>query len=415
MSGSPFFFIFRIIFPILLFLIQWFLYKRVVRFVKSFPAPPFWAIKSVRYLFIFFDLSFLILFLPPHTYLDGFSKWFIYCVVFPIYVWQGATFFIFLVLLIIRILQLPFDAVFRVGKSIPPIKERMIVMRSTPRFVRFDNSRRAFLKTGAVALSAYSFIGATKGLIDRNDYDIIERTVRIQNLPDEFKGFTIGLMSDIHSSVFMTKLEMDDYVAALNNLKTDIIFVPGDFVNSQTEEVYPFVEAFSALRAPFGVYGCLGNHDYYADVDVVAKEVDGCGIKLLRNDAVKVQKGNSFINVVGVDDIPINGKPDPYLERALSSVQNPNPRILLCHKPYYLETIAGLNIDLTLAGHTHGGQIVFAKIGNMTVCPAALFSKYVWGLYKFGNAQMYVTRGIGTVGVPFRINCPPEITKITLQ
>ena len=207
----------------------------------------------------------------------------------------------------------------------------------------------------------------------------------------------------------------DDYVAALNNLKTDIIFVPGDFVNSQTDEVYPFVEAFSSLRAPYGVYGCLGNHDYYADVDVVAKEVDGCGIKLLRNDAVKILKGNSFINLVGVDDIPINGKPDPYLERALSSVQNSNPRILLCHKPYYLETFASRNIDLTLSGHTHGGQIVFAKVGNLIVCPAALFSKYVWGLYEFGNSQMYVTRGIGTVGVPFRINCPPEITKITLQ
>ena len=274
-------------------------------------------------------------------------------------------------------------------------------MKSTSGFVRFDNSRRTFLKTGAVALSAYSFIGPTKGIIDRNDYDIIERTIHIQNLPDEFKGFTIGLMSDIHSSVFMTKPEMEDYVTALNSLKTDIIFVPGDFVNSQTEEVYPFVEAFSNLRAPYGVYGCLGNHDYYADVDVVAKEVDGCGIKLLRNDAVKIQKGNSFINVIGVDDIPINGLPDPYLERALVSVQNPNPRILLCHKPYYLETIAGRKIDLTLAGHTHGGQIVFAKVGNMIVCPAALFSKYVWGLYKFGDSQMYVTRGIGTVGVPF--------------
>ncbi|MGA7160528.1 MAG: metallophosphoesterase [Bacteroidota bacterium] len=271
------------------------------------------------------------------------------------------------------------------------------------------------MKTGAVALSAYSFIGATKGLIDRNDYDIIDRTVRIPNLPDEFKGFTIGLMSDIHSCVFMKKPAMDNYVAALNSLKTDVIFVPGDFVNSETEEVYPLAEAFSALRAPYGVYGCLGNHDYYADVDVVAKEVDGCGVKLLRNDAVKINKGSSFINLVGVDDIPINGTPDTYLDRALSSVQNTNPRILLCHKPYYLETFADRNIDLTLAGHTHGGQIVFANIGNMIVCPAALFSKYVWGLYKFGKSQMYVTRGIGTVGVPIRINCPPEITKITLQ
>jgi uncharacterized protein len=414
MSGTPFFFIFRIIVPVLLFAAQWNLYKRTVRFVKSFRTFPSWGVKSVSYLFLFFNAAFLILFFL-HVSLNEFPKFILYYAAYPIYVWQGATFFIFLVLSIIRILRLPFEAVFHVGKSFSAINQRIIVMKSTANFEKFDNSRRTFLKTGAVALSAYSFIGATKGLIERNDYDIIERTVRIQNLPDEFKGFTIGLMSDIHSSVFMTKPEMDEYVAALNNLKTDIIFVPGDFVNSQTEEVYPFVEAFNALRAPYGVYGCLGNHDYFADVEIVAKEVDGCGIKLLRNDAVKIQKGNSFINVVGVDDIPMSGKPEPYLIRALSSVQNPNPKILLCHKPYYLETFASHNIDLTLSGHTHGGQIVFAKIGNTIVSPASLFSKYVWGLYKFENAQMYVTRGIGTVGVPFRINCPPEITKITLQ
>ena len=210
---------------------------------------------------------------------------------FPVYVWQGATFFVSLVLLIIRVFRLPFDAVFQVGKKISLINKKIVVLKSSPHFERFDDSRRAFIKTGAIALSAYSFAGATKGLIDRNDYDIIERIVHIPNLPDEFKGFTIGLMSDIHSSVFMTKPEMDNYVSALNNLKTDIIFVPGDFINSQTEEVYPFVEAFSSLRAPYGVFGCLGNHDYFGNVDIVAKEVDGCGIKLLRNDTVKITKG----------------------------------------------------------------------------------------------------------------------------
>lgn len=370
--------------------------------------------RFVSFLFLLFNAPLVVL-LFHRISLAEFSKPFLYAAVLPFYVWHGATFFIFLVFGILRILQIPFDLIIRLGKLSNPLQQRLLEMKSTSRFKQFDKSRRIFLKTGALALSSYSFIGATKGVIDRDEYDIVEKTLRIANLPDQFKGFTVGLMSDIHSSVFMTKAEMDDYVAALNNLKSDIIFVPGDFVNSQTEEVYPFAESFSALRAPFGVYGCLGNHDYFADVDIVAKEVDGCGVKLLRNDAVKIQKGNSFINVIGVDDIPMSGKPDSYLTRALSSVQNSNPKILLCHKPYFLETIAGHNIDLTLAGHTHGGQVVFAKIGNTYISPATLFSKYVWGLYRFNNAQMYVSRGIGTVGVPFRINCPPEITKITLQ
>ena len=414
MSGTPYYLLFKVLFPALIFTAQYFLYKKALRFVASLPSSPSWVVKGLPWAFGYFNVSFLPLFFL-HPYFRSFPNWVMYITVYPIFVWQGATFFLFFVLSIIRILRLPFETVFHIGKKITPINQKIIIMKSSPSFVKFDDSRRAFLKTGALALSAFSFAGATKGLIDRNDYDIIEKTIRIQNLPNEFKGFTIGLMSDIHSSVFMTKPEMDDYVAALNNLKTDIIFVPGDFVNSQTDEVYPFVEAFSSLRAPYGVFGCLGNHDFYADVDVVAREVDACGIKLLRNDAVKILKGNSFINLVGVDDVPFSGQAEPYLERALSSVQNPNPRILLCHKPYYLDTFASHNIDLTLAGHTHGGQIVFAKVGNLVVCPAALFSKYVWGLYKSGNSQMYITRGIGTVGVPFRINCPPEITKITLQ
>jgi len=414
MNRTTGFFIFRVLVTLLLFAIQWYLHKRFLSSIKGNGKFPPWTSRLVSFLFLLFN-SPLVVILFHQVYLTEFSKLFLYSAVLPFYVWHGATFFIFLVLGILRLLQLPFDAISQMLKLSQPLQRKIIAMKLTPGYEHFDKSRRLFLKTGAVALSSYSFIGAAKGVIDRDEYDIIERTVRIANLPEEFKGFTVGLMSDIHSSAFMTKPEMDDYVAALNNLKTDIIFVPGDFVNSQTEEVYPFAEAFSALRAPYGVYGCLGNHDYFANVDVVAKEVDACGVKLLRNDAVKIQKGNSFINVVGVDDIPMSGKPETYLARALSSVQNSYPKILLCHKPYFLETIAGHNIDLTLAGHTHGGQVVFAKIGNTYISPATLFSKYVWGLYKFNNAQMYVTRGIGTVGVPFRVNCPPEITKITLQ
>ena len=414
MSRTVLYFLVRIVVASLLFAVQWYLYKRTRVFfdggVKKFPRTP--AIVASVFLLFNFPL-FLLVFIRIST--TAFPIPFLYCGVYPFFVWHAATFFIFLMLSVLRILKLPLDVLLLTSKAISPLNKRIVAMKSTSSFTRFDDSRRAFLKTGALVMSGYSFIGATKGIVDRDDFDVVERTVLVRGLPDEFKGFTIGLMSDIHSSVFMTKPEMDTYVNALNALKTDVIFVPGDFVNSQTEEVYPFAEAFSALRAPSGVYGCLGNHDYFANVDVVAKEVDACGVKLLRNDAVKIWKGSSYINVLGVDDIPMSGTPETFLGRALTSAQNDQPKILLCHKPYFLETFAAHNIDLTLSGHTHGGQIVFAKIGNTIVSLASLFSKYVWGLYQFNDAQMYVTRGIGTVGVPFRINCPPEITKITLR
>jgi len=414
MSGTPLYFIFRFVIPVFLFSGQWYLCRRVTKVIATTPRLPRAAASWATTVFLLFNAFFLFfMFVPFLAY--KVSDLLLQLMIYPTYVWEGATLFLFLVLLILKLLRLPFDLLYWIANRVSAVHARVREVRMRPAFTKFENSRRVFLRSGALALSGYSFIGATKGVVDRDDYEITDRVVKIKNLPDEFGGFTVGLVSDIHSSVFMTKEQMADYAAAVNELKTDIIFVPGDFVNSQTEEVYPCAEAFSALHAPYGVYGCLGNHDFFADVDEVAKRIDGCGIKLLRNDAVKISKGNSFINLVGVDDIPMNTNAEKYLGLALSAVTNASPRILLCHKPYYMDEFTARNIDLTLAGHTHGGQVVFARVGNLTISPASLFSKYIWGLYRTGESQMYVTRGIGTVGVPIRINCPPELTRITLQ
>jgi uncharacterized protein len=283
-----------------------------------------------------------------------------------------------------------------------------------PQTQSHEISRRAFLRTGAIGISAIAFIGSGYTISRNDEYDLIERVVTVPRLPAEFKGFSIGLLSDVHSSVFMAKDDMDTYVKATNALHPDIIFVTGDFVNSRTSEVYPFAEAFSQLRAPHGVYGVLGNHDYFADVDTVAKEVDACGVKLLRNDAVKISIGSAFINLVGVDDIGRGARAGDYLHRALASVTNTQPKILLCHKPYFMDEFSTNTFDLVLSGHTHGGQVVFAKINDTYITPASLFSKYVWGLYRFNGTQLYVNRGLGSVGIPIRVNCPPEVTKLTL-
>ncbi len=281
--------------------------------------------------------------------------------------------------------------------------------------MKFSLHRREFLQKSVIGISSLPFAaGASEDLVN-GQYEIVNKTITIKNLPEVFNGFTIGMISDIHSSVFMNKEDMDEYVAAMNNLKPDLIVVAGDFVNSQTEEVYPFAEAFSQLKAPYGVYGCLGNHDYYTgNVDRVAKEVDNCGITLLRNDTVPIQKGNSLLNLIGVDDIGHGVDANDYLDRAIASVKNNQPKILLCHKPYYFQNANDRNIDLTLSGHTHGGQIVFGIIDKIPISFATLASKYVAGLYHLGNSQLYVNRGIGYVGIPVRINCPPELTKITL-
>jgi len=103
------------------------------------------------------------------------------------------------------------------------------------------------------------------------------------------------------------------------------------------------------------------------------------------------------------------------MARALHGVPESMPRVLLSHRPYFIGEAGAAGVDLVLSGHTHGGQIVLGRIGDVTLTPAALASPYIWGKYRLGGTQMYVSRGIGTVGLPMRINCPPEITKITLR
>jgi predicted MPP superfamily phosphohydrolase len=160
----------------------------------------------------------------------------------------------------------------------------------------------------------------------------------------------------------------------------------------------------------------MGNHDFYtADPELVAREVDACGVRLLRDEHRIIGKDGGRLLLAGVDDIGRRVGVPVKIDAALDGAPASLPTILLCHRPYYLEQAAGKGVDLVLSGHTHGGQIVLGKVGGLIVAPASLASKYVAGPYQSGSTMMYVSRGIGTVGVPVRINCPPEITRITLR
>lgn len=392
---------------------QWYLLSRIIRYISDSPKLPHWVKNVMVAIFAFTNIPFIVMYIyigSQTTFPEEFLT-----LLLPFFIWHMATLFIFVVLAMVTLIRFPFQIIFRALTLHPAIHNKVTAMKESPKYQQYDASRRTFLRTGVIGLSAYSFIGTTVGVAGEAEFETIGKTIVIPGLPEEFKGFTIGMMSDIHSSVFMNKDDMSNYVRAMNKLKTDLIVVTGDFVNSKTEEVYPFAEAFSELRSPNGVYGCLGNHDFFArDVERVAKEVDGCGVRLLRNDAVRITKNNSVINLVGVDDIGRGVDPDDYLTKAMSFVKNDAPNILLCHKPYYFDNARRKNVALTLSGHTHGGQIVFGTIDNVPISLATLASQYVAGLYTLGESQLYVNKGIGSVGVPFRINCPPELTVITL-
>lgn len=288
--------------------------------------------------------------------------------------------------------------------------------------------RRRFLYMAGMAAAGYAASASTLSAMDAtDDFRIEQAVIKIPNLPEKLKGTTIALITDIHSSVFMTREEMDRYVAVMNGLKADIAVVAGDFVNSKLREVYPFAESFTALKAPLGVYGVTGNHDYYTgDIETVAKEVQDCGIRLLRNENLVIEKNGEKLFLLGMDDgniydvkpyLESGASPRGTIENMLKGIPDGAPKIFVCHKPYPFEEYSSLGVDLMLSGHTHGGQVVIAQLDNVNLSFATLASRYVAGLYKARSsrtAQLYVSRGVGTVGLPLRLNCPPEVTRIVL-
>ncbi|MEP7219353.1 MAG: metallophosphoesterase [Bacteroidota bacterium] len=289
-------------------------------------------------------------------------------------------------------------------------------------------ARRRFLYTAGMAAAGYVTSASALSAMDGTTLHRLERVViKVPNLPEGLKGTTIAMISDIHSSVFMTRQEMDIYVKALNRLGTDFTVVVGDFVNSKLVEVYPFAESFAALKAPLGVYGVTGNHDYYTnDIERVVKEVEQCGIRVLRNENLTIEKNGEKLWLLGMDDTDIydvksyleTGKsPRGTIENILRGIPNGAPKLFLCHKPYPFEEFSQLGMDVMLSGHTHGGQVVIGQLDNVNLSFASLASNYVAGLYRAQSnrrSQLYVSRGVGTVGLPLRLNCPPEITHITL-
>lgn len=409
------FVVFRIGIPAVLFAIQLLLFLRTRRWLNEMFPGDRWKPRIATSLFVVMNLALLYVAITRPR-VGEFSPWFLYLAAYPFFIWHGATLFIGLFLIASSVLKLPFTLVGLGLKLVPRARKSVEMVKADARFQRFDASRRTFLRRSMYGLTALSFGGTAYGmLIGKRNYEVTEAIFPIRNLHPSLHGFTIALISDIHSSYNMLREDMEEYARVVNSLGCDMILVTGDFVNSMTEEVYPFAEAFSALHAPHGVYGVMGNHDFFArEPEVVAKEVDACGIRLLRNDKVVVAKDGGSFYLLGVDDV---GNPRRAAEKfaiALGSAPLNIPKVLMVHRPYYLQQASDINIDLVLSGHTHGGQVVLATVGNVVIAPASIASRYVWGPYALGTTQMYVNRGIGTVGLPIRLNCPPEITRITL-
>ncbi|MDZ4713038.1 MAG: metallophosphoesterase [bacterium] len=419
---------FTIVF-LVLFGLQFLVFRTFRNFIKTnFSGSKILKFISI-YPFIIFNLPLVYVLLFRRS--AGDIPPLLYDLIFlPFYIFQGATIFIGLYLLIGKIIKTPFLLGYWILNKFKAVKQSFKNFFSKPKVKKFDNSRRIFLRTSAGLVSSYAFIGSTFGVLGSNDFDVSKIDIKIDNLPEELKGTTISLFCDVHSGPYMKEDLMKEYVNAINELKSDIICIPGDLTNSVQAEAIPFAKAFRDLKASKGIFASLGNHDYFSNAEYISQVISNeTPIQLLRNNSEIIQINGKNLCIMGSEDTrQSNAAPDSvlmgYLDKTVEVARqkliekNLNydevTKIALFHKPYFLEMMKDKDLQLVLSGHTHGGQVVLANFGNVNISFAGAVSKYISGLYQAGGTKMYISRGIGSVGLPIRMNCPPEITKITL-
>jgi predicted MPP superfamily phosphohydrolase len=281
-------------------------------------------------------------------------------------------------------------------------------------------SRRRVLKSlfyGTAGMALYA------GEVERHWIDVVHREIRIPGLPHAFDGFTIAQLSDIHLDEYTEPFLLREAIEHINRMQPDMVLLTGDYVSAEVLSkkmtmgaAWQCSKLLSKITCP-QKYAILGNHDIIAGANEITEAVASAGIPVLRNAFLPIYRGGSRIWLAGIDD-PVLGKPDPdrTLPVAIRNQAN-EPIILMCHAPDFVDPLvnhpASKSIALVLSGHTHGGQVRIPLLGALHLPPGG--RKYVEGLFDVGGMQLYVNRGIGAVGVPFRFNCRPEITRFRLR
>jgi uncharacterized protein len=277
-------------------------------------------------------------------------------------------------------------------------------------------NRRKFIKRAAAAGIAAIAVDST--LIEPNRPWLIRKEIALRRWPSRLDGFTIALLSDFHYDPHFSVHPIRSAIEVVNGLHPDLIALTGDYVsvpwlgNSKkaAADAEPCAQLLQKLQATYGVWSVLGNHDVFADADRVTNALYAVGIPTLSNQSVAIEKDGARFWLGGVDDV-LGGIAD--LPRALHGIPSGEAVVLMAHEPDYADYVAGYPVDLQLSGHTHGGQVRIPFMRPLYL--PALAKKYVWGVFKIRELMLYTNAGIGTVDVPIRWNCPPEITFITVR
>ncbi len=306
-----------------------------------------------------------------------------------------------------------------------------------------DPSRRYFFRSASVLAGATPFFSCMYGFAaERLHYQVRRIEIPIANLPAALDGMQIAQISDIHLSGYMSRTDVRRAVDMTNDLGADLTVVTGDFITGSADPIADCIEEVSRLHAPLGVWGCNGNHEIYAKAEDAAQQLFAqAGMKLLRQENAQLTFRGAQFNLIGVDyqrERNLDGHRTQVLANIDPLIRRDLPNILLSHNPNTFNRAAELGIELSLAGHTHGGQIQ-VEILDHRLTPARFISDYIAGLFQrplfkpsgevlvsrepdvpashpqAQAARLYVNRGLGTVGAPVRLGVPPEISLIVLR
>ena len=278
--------------------------------------------------------------------------------------------------------------------------------------------RRRFLKQALIGTAGLGTAVALDGFLIAPHIPVAEHiSIHLPRLPEAFEGFRIVLMGDMHFGPYIGKAQVERAVRLGLSLKPDLTILTGDFVSHPLFErngphgahhAEPCAQVLQQLKGT-PVVSILGNHDHWNNPDIVADTLVSHGLQVLRNQSIPLERDGQRIWIVGVDDVYEEAND---LDKALHGVPPAETKIVAVHEPDFADETALHSIDLQVSGHSHGGQVRIPGYGA-PVLPR-LGRKYPIGLNRVGNMQVYTNRGIGMVTPPVRLNCPPEVTLITL-
>ena len=277
----------------------------------------------------------------------------------------------------------------------------------------FSPERRKLLSgaAGAVALAPFRLAGYVTLLV-RRGFDLREATFAVPGLPPDLEGLRLTLLSDIHLGPYLSLPELDRVIAMANETRPHVALVTGDLITRHGDPLESCLSRLSTLRAEAGVFGCLGNHEVYANCqDFTEARGRELGMDFLRLRRRLLRFGAARLNLAGVD---YQRQRRPYLAGAGRLLEPGAVNLLMSHNPDVFPKAADLGYDLVVGGHTHGGQVT-VEILEQTMNVVRFFTPYVAGIYRLRAASLYVSRGIGTINLPMRLGARPEVSLLRLR